>query len=101
MTELEPSEAKMLADAVAAIAARDRTAPLVTRLKSDWLSAPFRLCNRKRFGLLSLSSPAIHGDIAFVSLDFDCVLCGHGVDYALRRRADGWKIISENIRWVS
>lgn len=101
MAELEPGEARLLADAVAAIVAEDGRPPLVRKLRSGWLTPPFRLCSRKKFGLLSLSSPAIRGDLAFVSVEWDCVLCGHGVDYALRRRGGGWEIISENTRWVS
>ena len=100
MAELEPDEKRELADAVAAIAAEHGRPPLVTKLRSAWLTPPFRLCNRKKFGLLRLSSPVIRGDLAFVSVEWDCVMCGHGIDYALRRRDEGWQIISQSVRWM-
>ena len=101
MTEPEAREARDLADAVEAIVAGERKAPLVTRLESAWMIPPFRLCDEKRLGLLQLTSPVISGDLAFVSAEFDCALCGHGIDFALRRRGKAWVIVGENMRWVS
>lgn len=99
--EQDPVAARELADAVAAIVAGEARPLSVSRVEPDWLTAPFRLCNQAELGLLTLSAPAIHGDLAFVSVEFDCVLCGHGVDYALRRRDSGWEIVAELTRWVS
>ena len=99
--ELEPTEVRQLADAVAAIVAEDPRPPSFGTVASDWLTSPFRLCDQERLGLLSLSSPAFHGDLAFVAVEFECALCGHGIDYALRRRDGRWEIVAELTRWVS
>ena len=99
--KLEPDEIRRLADAVEAVAAGKGERPVVTKLRSEWMTAPFRLCDREEWGLLHLSAPVIYGDIAFVSVTFDCALCGHGIDFALWRRKGTWRIMAEHVRWVS
>ncbi len=101
MSEAEVAEARKVAQAVEAIADGAGRRPPVTKLRSEWLTLPFRLCNRERYGLLELSSPVFSGDYAFVSLEWDCVLCGHGLDYALKRRGKKWVIVDSNVRWQS
>jgi hypothetical protein len=101
MIELEPDEQQRLAEAVDAIAAGNGERPPLAKLRSEWLTPPFRLCDQEEVGLLELSSPVIYGDFAFVSVEFDCAMCGHGIDFALRRRGKAWVIVAENMRWVS
>jgi hypothetical protein len=101
MSEAEAAEARKIAQAVEAIADGAGRRPSVTRLRSEWLTLPFRLCNQERYGLLELSSPVFSGDYAFVSVEWNCVLCGHGLDLALKRRGKKWVIVDTNVRWQS
>jgi hypothetical protein len=75
---------------------------LVRRLESDWLGPPLRFCPRGYpYQHLELSSPVIGGDTAFVSVDFQCGICGQGVLLALRRSTSGWEIVAGTEQWVS
>lgn len=97
-----PTELRSLADAVAAIVAGPVPPLAIRRIEVGWLTPPYRLCGRRhRPPTLSLSSPVIRGDLAFVGAEFDCVMCGHGMTYALRRTGTGWAIIAEVTHWES
>ncbi len=75
---------------------------LVRRIDPAWLRAPLALCTGDpRRPRLNVAAPAILRDLAFVDVDFDCVLCGQGVLLALRRTDQGWAIVAGAQEWVS
>lgn len=50
----------------------------------------------------SFSSPAFAGDLAFVEIGQSCGnLCGSGRLLALRREAEGWRLVASAPTWVS
>lgn len=87
---------------VSNIVARPESAPLVDHVSAGWLSAPYKICEKSdAYPRLELSAPAVDGDFAFVDVDFECVLCGHGTTYVLQRTRSHWKIIASYTSWVS
>jgi hypothetical protein len=102
LAELPERERREISAAFDAIVARGETARLVRAVDPGWLTSPYRLCRKgRRVPSLQLTSPAIQGDIAFVQVDFDCVLCGHGGSYVLWRTRSGWRIVAEQWSWFS
>ena len=102
MEDLSKTDAKALSDAVGAIVAGPQPTRLVEQIEPEWLTPAFRLCNPSdEWRKLTLASPAVRGDLAFVYADYDCPLCGHGVFYALRRKGEKWEIVAEVLSWIS
>jgi hypothetical protein len=51
---------------------------------------------------LTLTAPALHGDLAFVETSYVCGgLCGNGWLYALRRHGTEWRLIAIAFTWIS
>jgi hypothetical protein len=99
--DVEEDEQQALSTAAAEVA-RDSDPPILNRVDKAWLEAPYRLCGSgDGTPSLEVTSPGIAGDLAFVSVSFDCVLCGHGRTYALRRIGPRWRIVAEVLTWVS
>lgn len=102
LKRLDAAEHRELTSAVARIVKRGKLPPVARAVDASSLSAPFDRCARDgQLPRLQLSAPDVAGDLAFVQAEFDCVLCGHGSLYALRRRANGWEIVAEWTDWMS
>ncbi len=51
---------------------------------------------------MSLSTPEIRGDVAFVAIGYNCgSLCGAGATFALIREQAGWRPLVAGMHWVS
>jgi hypothetical protein len=74
----------------------------VARLDARWLQPSFRFCTGTGSEVpLEFSAPVNVGDLAFVSVDYWCVMCGRGMLFALERRATGWALLAWTEQWVS
>ena len=100
--EIPEDEVRPLEEAARILRTGPRPRHLIREIDPRWLRKPLEFCagNRNR-PWLEIASPAIHGDIAFIAVDFQCVLCGQGVLYTLRRGQAGWRIVSLDVQWVS
>lgn len=103
-TPLDPDTARPLTAALFNILlASDAPPRVVETVAGVTLPAGLRLCGTERGQrALTLSSPVIRGDVAFVETGYVCGgLCGFGLLYALRRTETGWEIVSVVGTWVS
>ncbi|WP_395614274.1 hypothetical protein [Allosphingosinicella sp.] len=74
----------------------------VERIEANWLPTGFSFCAGARYEApLEFSAPVIVDDLAFVTLDFRCPLCGRGMLYAFQRRAGGWALLAWTEQWIS
>ena len=74
----------------------------VERIEAGWLPADFPFCTGTGYEApLEFSAPVIVGDVAFVTVDFQCPLCGRGMLYAFQRRRAGWVLLAWTEQWVS
>lgn len=99
----DTAEGKPVVDAAYALAATPAPAGPAS-IDRAWLSGGERLddsdsCREH----LTLSRPAIKGDIAFVEVDHKCgALCGLQATILLRRRGDGdWRVAGGDIHLIS
>jgi hypothetical protein len=100
--DLPEEKAKPLSDSASAI--RDGPEPphLIHAIDPLWLRAPLEFCaGDESRPYLDIASPAIRGDTAFVGADFECVICGQGLLFALRKERHGWEIVSVELEWES
>jgi hypothetical protein len=74
----------------------------VRQIEPSWLRAPLRFCPAHfAYRHLELTEPVIVGQLAFVSVNFQCALCGVGTLLALRRTSSGWETFASTTQWQS
>jgi len=94
-------ETAPLTAAVAALIGQDGP-PVQGMIDPTLLPGLFHYGRRAGCSTLQLSTPAIHGDVAFVDTGYVCgALCGFGLLYALRREQATWRIVAVAMLWVS
>jgi hypothetical protein len=75
---------------------------LLGKIDPAWLQKPLSFCEGDPSEpYLSFSSPAVSGNFAFVTADFQCVICGQGVILALKRMRHRWIVVAVDQQWVS
>lgn len=96
-------EAIPLTEALGIVRARAEPLPkLVGAIDPAWLPAGIKACPPKaHWRVLTFSSPTVVGDIAFVTTEYICPLCGRGGILALRRTASGWAPWAFELEWIS
>jgi hypothetical protein len=100
--DLPRIEELRLSTAERAVLVAPRQPRRVRRVASAWLRPPLAFCAGDPMQpWLEFNAPAIHGDLAFVEVDFQCVLCGQGTSLALRRSGGQWRIVAVALRWMS
>ncbi|HEY0311466.1 MAG TPA: hypothetical protein VGC56_03130 [Allosphingosinicella sp.] len=102
LKRLDAAEQRELTSAVSRILKRGKLPPVARAVYPSSLAPPFARCKRDgQLPRLRLSAPDLAGELAFVQAEFECVLCGHGTLYALRRGTSGWEIVAEWTNWMS
>lgn len=74
----------------------------IERINASWLPATFQFCTGTGYQVpLEFSAPVIIGDLAFVSVDYQCIMCGRGMLLALERRSTDWALLAWTEQWIS
>lgn len=99
---LSRAEDKAVTEAAVRIIRSAEQSDSIRTIDPAWLQKPLLLCeDDPEQPYLLFSSPAISGDFAFVTVDFQCVMCGQGVILSLKRERGRWTIVAADQQWVS
>lgn len=92
-----------IANAMRAIAADGEGGAQSRPVEPQWIPSPLRPCGEGDASRpLTVTAPAIRGDIGFVRVPLTCPVCGgHETIYALRRSSMGWTIVARTLLWIS
>jgi hypothetical protein len=71
------------------------------------LRSPFLICRSTHLSassgdrFLTVSQPKISGNVAIVSLDYSCPICGHGELYTIQKMDGRWGVTGRQQTWIS